>query len=364
MTFNAAGYQFWVWIAGWLLIPALAFLIWRGNRMSRRDAHEFGRYETLLRLMPEDIWKTPEDARQAASGDQRKTARLVRLALRRRKTIKSSLILCAMLFLIIGLGKPQWGARQEKVFKRGIDLVIAVDTSESMKAEDIAPSRMSKARSEIAALLDRLEGNRAALIGFATTTKLHCPLTLDFRGLKSILDNSLSYGIGTNIHNAIEEALKALKNSETKSKAILILSDGEGHTGDIENAIADARSAGVHIFALGVGTAEGGPIPEDSKDNTAAYKKYKGELVWTKLDETTLQQLAKETGGAYFKASDTELEADALAAQIENLEKTEFSQTMTTQKEDRFGIFLFIAIILLAIEAVLGDYGKTEWEEI
>jgi Ca-activated chloride channel homolog len=363
MIFGVSGYEIWIWVAAWLLIPLIVSLQWWSRKRSRMTATKFGAIQTLYRLLPDDMWKQEEDIRRSRVSDPKQHAKLVRLALRRRKNIKDALVVTALIFMAFAIGRPQWGMRQEAVFRRGIDLVLAVDTSESMKAEDIAPDRMKKARSEIAELLDRLEGNRAALVGFATTTKLHCPLTLDFRGLRSILDNSLSYGIGTDIENAINESLKVLAHSETKSKAILILSDGEGHTGDIDKAIAAARNAGVRIFTLGIGTPEGGPIPEESEGNSTGYKKRNGEVVFTHLEEDTMKKLAHDTGGAYFRATDTEIEADSIADLIQKMEKTEFSQTMTTHKEDRFGIFLLVAIFLLAINACLGDYGKIVWEE-
>ena len=257
------------------------------------DAEKFGRYKTILRLMPDDIWKTQSDAQQAHTGDQEIRVKLVRRAFRRRRNLKYSLLLIAAAAIILAFGHPQWGTRQEEIFKRGIDLVLLVDTSYSMNAQDIAPSRLEKAKSEIDSLLNLLEDNRVALVSFAETTRLHCPLTLDFRGLESILDHSLNMGPGTNLKSAVDESLRVLQKSTARTKAILLISDGEDHEGDIDSILNELEAQNVKLFALGIGTPEGGPIPDvensPSADlKNAGYKKKNGEIVWTKLVEEDL----------------------------------------------------------------------------
>ncbi len=364
MEFGVSGTDWILWFAGWCSIFVVVVVIWIGGRKRHEDGERFGQMNVIYRTVTNALWKTSEDLENAGSGDPVHQVRLVRRALRSRRNVKMVFLVGAMVCLVIALGKPRWGMRQEEIYQRGIDIVLLVDTSESMKAEDIAPNRLEKARSEIASLLENLEGNRIALIGFASTTRLHCPLTLDFRGLRSILDNSLTLGQGTNVENAINEGLGLLTKSTARTKAMIILSDGEGHEGDIEKAIQSVRAAGVQIFGVGIGTPEGGPIPEnDGQTPGDGYKKRNGELVWTKLDETTMIRLAKETDGAYYRATPSEQETTSIAAQIENMEKSEFSQTMTTRREDRFGIFIFLAIFLLAIEAALGDFRPIVWED-
>jgi len=362
MEFGVTGFEQWIWITAWFAVPSIVFLLWWGEKKRKSDGKKLGQFNTIFRLVTDDIWKTGSDAQKARYGDQNIRTKAARLAFRKRRNIKSIFLVLAIVCMILAMGKPRWGAKQEKIYKQGIDLVLLVDTSKSMKAEDVAPSRLAKAKSEIAALLAQLENNRVGLVGFASTTKLHCPLTLDFRGLRSILEHSLTLGTGTNIEKAVLKALQVLKGSDVPSKAIIIISDGEGHEGDIDNVIQMAQNTNVNIFCLGIGTMEGGPIPETSGNGSANYKKQHDKLVWTKLTETSLKKIAEETGGQYFRASDTEIEAKSLADEIKSMEKTRFSQTVTTRKDEQFGFFLILAILFLAIELCLGDFGSVTWE--
>ncbi|MBN1550124.1 VWA domain-containing protein [bacterium] len=363
MELGLSGFGWIAWIFGWILVLCCLGVFWLGHKLRRRDIEKFGDVSIIYRMFANDIWQYTHDAEKAENGDQSLRIKRIRQALRRRRNLKIFLYVFAMLLIVIAMGKPRWGTRQEEVNKQGIDIVLAVDTSLSMKAEDIAPNRMTKAKSEIIAFLKELENNRVALVGFASTTRLHCPLTLDFRGMKSILNHSLSYGIGTNLENAVKESVRVFTNSKAQSKVIILLSDGEGHEGTLDKAINMAKSAGIAIYCIGIGTTEGGPIPEVTEEGLAGYKKDKGELVWTKLNEDNLMKLAAKTNGYYFRASDAETEAKYVADKIKQLEKTEFSQTYTTRKEEQFTIFLILAIYLLAVEAVLGDYGILRWEE-
>ena len=368
MEFGLSGTSFGMWLVLWLIIPGIVGLLVWGYRKRKSDAEQFGYYNTVLRLIPDDIWKNRHDVNAAHTGNQDLRTRLIRQAFRRRRNLKFTLLILAAAAIILAFGRPQWGTRQEEIFKRGIDLVLLIDTSYSMNAQDVAPSRLIKAKSEIATLLKLLENNRAALVSFATTTKLHCPLTLDFRGLESILDHSLNMGPGTNIQRAIEESLRVLKKSSARSKAILLISDGEDHEGDLDTILKELKKNDVRLFALGIGTPEGGPIPDVgdgaiSSDKDAGYKKQNGEIVWTRLVEDDLIHLAEVSGGTYYRASSTESEAGLLADDIHKLEKTEFSQTVTTRKEEQFPFFLFLAIFFLLTEVALVDYGTAVWEE-
>jgi len=359
------GLQGWfrgVWVAAWLLVPAWIILVWYSHRKRRKQGDRFGDITLLFRTIDSRIWRTSDDRRRARSGPSKHNRYLVRNAIRSRANLKTGLLILSLFLILIALGRPQWGARQEEVHQQGIDLVLCVDTSVSMKAQDVAPSRLDKARSEIASLLSYLSGNRVGLVGFASTTRLHCPLTLDFRGLRSILDHSFSFGPGTDVEMAIEACIRVLENSDARSRAVVLISDGEDHGGDLDRAIERAREHRIRIFTLGIGTPEGGPIPLGDEEDDG-YKKKNGELVWTRLEEDTMRRLAEETGGAYYRVTAMELEAASLADDIERLEQSEFSQTMVTRREDQFGIFLLIAALLLAVEMVLEPYRTLSWED-
>ena len=363
MDFSASGIHYWVWILCWISIVGVLWTIRRGHKRARKNLDRFGRVGTLFRLIPDEIWRSETDAEKAQRHDPAYAVKSIRRNLRSRRRIKEIILVMALILIVIAVGRPRWGVKQEDIFQKGIDIVLLIDVSLSMKAQDIAPSRLDKAKSEIATILSMLENNRVGLVSFATSTRLHCPLTLDFRGLRSILDHSLSVGPGTNIANAVSGALRVLNKSDARSKAVILFSDGEGHDGDISEVTRELNAAGVHLFCVGIGTLEGGPIPEVSEEGSSGYKKSQGELIWTKLDEDSLKQLAVNTGGAYFRATDMELEAIQLTNAINSLEKTEFSQTVTTRKEERFAVFLLIAVILLALEAGLGDFRAMVWED-
>ncbi|MBN1878997.1 VWA domain-containing protein [bacterium] len=350
------------WVVSWFLIPAFIFLVLWSHRRRIKNATRFGDLKLVLANLPDSIWKQPSDEIKNRSGDPAQRLRLIRRNLRYREISKVLMMMIALLAILTAMGRPQWGTRQEIVHQMGIDLVLCVDTSESMRAQDVAPDRLNKARSIINSLLSQLDGNRVGLVGFATTTRLHCPLTLDYRGLRSILDYCLTLGPGTDIEAAVAACLRVLQNSEARSRAIIIISDGEDHGGNIEKAIDMARSNGVRIYTVGVGTLEGSPIPEGDT-GSQGYKKKDGELVWTKMEESVLVQLADKTGGRYFRASPEETEARILASEIRNLETTEFSQTMTTRQEDQFGIFLLLALLFLSMDCALDRIGTIRWED-
>jgi len=362
LTWGVHGIMRIIWIFSWCIAPLWLLMNWWSHKRRRAKGKSYGDQKLVYATIRQSAWRTEKDYVKARSGDTGQALKLIRQALRSRENLKILLITVALLSIATAIGRPQWGMRQEEVHQQGVDLVLCVDTSESMKAQDIAPSRLDKARSEIASILSQLDGNRVGLVGFATTTRLHCPLTLDFRGLRSILDNSLSFGPGTDVEAAVSACVRILKNSDARTKAILLISDGEDHGGDIDNAIELARTNNIRIFTLGVGTLEGGPIPLGKAENDG-YKKKNDEIIWTKLEEDTMNRLADETGGAYFRITGTETEALSLIQEIDKLEKSDFSQTMTTHREDQFGIFLLIAAMMIALEVVLEPVGRLIWED-
>lgn len=353
--------KFW-WYCSWSIIPLYLVLTWWSHKRRRSQGRVFGDPALIYASIPSSYWKSKKAYRKSRAGDTGHVLSLIRRSKRFRENAKTVLITLALISILMAAGRPQWGLKQEEVHQLGVDIVLCVDTSESMKAQDIAPSRLDKARSIIASLLNQLSGNRVGLVGFATTTRLHCPLTLDFRGLRSILDHSFSFGPGTDIEAAMSACIRVLDNSDARTRTIILISDGEDHGGDIDKAIQMARGADIRVFSVGVGSLEGGPIPlgEDEDDG---YKKSNGELIWTRLEEETMTRLAQETGGAYFRATAVESEVVALTRAVDALEKSDFSQTMTTRKEDQFGLFLLLAGLLLAIELAMESVGTVNWED-
>jgi len=305
------------------------------------------------------LWSSGRRKKVAARfGDSALVERLSASASPLRDRVKSGLILVGTFFLVLALAQPQWGQKTEEVVRSGVDVFIALDTSFSMDATDVAPSRMEKARHIAASLMERLEGNRIGLIVFAGSAFVQCPLTLDYGAAKIFLD-ALSTGVvadpGTNISSALEAARRGFVARESKYKVVVLLTDGEQTEGDPRQAEQKAREEGIVLHALGVGTPGGEPIPvRDERGQVIDYKKDEaGQPVLSRLDEETLSRLALATGGKYFRASDRESEVEEIAGLIQAMETKELTSKLFTRHEERFYWPLGIATALLVVESLI-----------
>lgn len=282
-----------------------------------------------------------------------------------RQGSKAALLIVSVLFLVLTLSQLQCGTHMEMMKRQGIDVVVAIDVSASMLAEDMKPNRISKARQEVRGILDRLEGDRIGLVAFAGEAFIQCPLTLDYSAAELFLD-VIDVGLipeqGTAIGDAIKKATEAFESHERKHKVLILLTDGEDHdTNPIEAADA-ARKEGIKIYAIGLGSQAGEPIPiTDKRGNKAGYKKDKyGEVIVTKLDEITLQKIALNTGGKYYYASPGEMELDKVYDEISKMEKKELEGKLLMQYEDRFQYPLALAIFLIIGEFFLSEKRKNK----
>ena len=279
----------------------------------------------------------------------------------RTKAVLRVVLLCGFFTCsILALARPQWGARLEMVRRKGLDLVIALDTSYSMNTEDIAPSRLEKAKREIRSLIARLKGDRVGLVAFAGTAVLYCPLTLDYGAANlflDVLDTSVIPEPGTALGPAIQTATSAFSATERKYKILVLFTDGEDLEGDIAAAVDKARDGGVIIYTVGIGTPEGKPIPvRDEKGDIVEYRKDSGgQIVVSRLDETALAQIAVNTGGRYFRASASENELDAIYDEISKQEKKELESRLFQNFEDRFQYPLALAIAFLVAELWMSE---------
>ena len=223
----------------------------------------------------------------------------------RRRTIRAVLLCGAVLALAVSLGGPMWGFRWQQVQREGIDLIVAIDTSRSMLATDVNPNRLARAKLAVQDLLAQLGGDRIGLVAFAGTGFLQCPLTLDFGAFSQSLD-AVEAGIiprgGTSLTAAIDTSLAAFEGRQAEHQALVIITDGEDHGSDLEDAIKRATERGVKIYTVGIGTSEGELIP---LERGGFLKDRRGQVVKSRLDETTLQKVANDTGGAYLHATDT-----------------------------------------------------------
>jgi Ca-activated chloride channel family protein len=271
----------------------------------------------------------------------------------RSKAILRTLFLTGFfLFGILAAAHPQWGVRLDTVRRHGVDLIAALDTSYSMNAEDIAPNRLEKAKGEIRRLVQKSGEDRLGLVTFSGTAFVQCPLTLDHGAIDLFLDvagTGMLPEPGTSLASAIETATSAFVEKERKYKVLVLFTDGEDLEGQVDKAVRKAREAGVVIYAVGVGTPQGKPIPiRNSKGEVIEYRKDpNGQIVISSLDERSLASIASQTGGRYFRATTSEAEIDTLAQDIAGLEKKEFESRLFQNYEDRFQYALAVAILFL-----------------
>ncbi len=279
---------------------------------------------------------------------------------RPKAILRSLLILAFFTFAVVALARPQWGARLETVHRRGVDIIAALDVSYSMNAEDVAPNRLEKAKSEIRSLMEKSAGDRIGLVGFSGAAVVQCPLTLDHGAVLLFLDAAtagMAPEPGTSLAAAIETATSAFVAKERKYKVLILFTDGEDLGGQVGRAIEKAKEAGAIIYAVGIGTPQGKPIPiRDAKGDVAEYRKDPdGQIVISSLDERSLAEITDQTGGRYFRATASGNEIDALYQDISGLEKKELESRLQKNFEDRFQYPLALAIIFLAAECWLTE---------
>lgn len=285
-----------------------------------------------------------------------------------RQNLKIFFVVFACFLFLIALARPQIGTKLEEVKRRGLDIFVAVDVSLSMKAEDIKPSRLEKAKHEVARLIDLLEGDRIGLIVFAGEAFIQCPLTLDYGAAKmflDIMDPSIMPVQGTAIGKAILRAVESFVQSERKHKVLILITDGEDTVEDPMKAAELAEKEGVVIYTVGIGSPQGVPIPlyDGSGRRTGFKKDLEGNVVTTKLDSLTLEKIALQTSGKYYNATPSEMELNKIYESIGNMEKKELSSRVFSQYEDRFQYFLGLGLIFLIFDIFYPERkrAKMEW---
>ncbi|HMC83149.1 MAG TPA: VWA domain-containing protein [Candidatus Polarisedimenticolia bacterium] len=277
-----------------------------------------------------------------------------------RWVLRVFLVLVGLTFLVLALARPRWGRRMEEVKRRGVDVLVAVDVSASMLSEDVRPSRLARARGEVASLLDSLGGDRIGLVAFAGEAYVACPLTLDYSAAKvflDVLDPSLIPVPGTAIAEAIRKSTRAFNARERRYKVLILITDGEDHVGDPLVAAREAAAEGVVIYTVGVGTGAGSPIPErDPQGAVTGYKQDReGHIVTSRLDPVKLAEIAEVTGGKYLPATAEGRELREIEARIARMERREVGSRITITYEERYQIPLAVALAALLLEAALGD---------
>lgn len=289
-------------------------------------------------------------------GDHDVVLRLTEGVSKVRQQVKFIAVIIAWAMLCIGLANPQIGSRMENVKRKGIDLVIALDVSNSMLAQDIKPNRLERSRQAISGLINKLRGDRLGIVVFAGKAYMQMPLTTDYAAARlflSTLNTNLIPVQGTAIGDAIELSANSFEEND-HNKAIVIITDGENHQGDAVEAAKNAAEKGIMVYTIGMGLQEGGPIPLYENNRQVGFKKDKqGNTVVTKLNSSMLQQIADAGNGIYVRANNSRAGLDRVFDEINALEKSEIESRVFTDYEDRFQYFIAIALVFLIFEMLL-----------
>lgn len=326
------------WMLALLLVPLMMGLFWFGAWKRGRILARFGDAVLIRKL--------------TASVNQ--TARKV----------KGVLLLSAIAFLALAMARPQFGTRVETVRRRGQDIMVAVDLSRSMLAEDISPNRLDRARLAILRLIRNLDGDRIGLVAFAGDAFVQSPLTVDYTAAAmflSAMGTEMMPVQGTDLGEALRISLDALDEGAREDRLIMVVTDGEDHEGGIEDQLQRAMAGGVTIHTVGIGSTEGVPIPEmDAGGVRRGFKLDEdGNVVTTRLEESTLRQVAEATGGRYVRVAPGVTGLEELVDEISAGEGEELEAREITQFEEQYQIFLGLALALLIAEALIPERRKT-----
>jgi Ca-activated chloride channel family protein len=319
---------------GLLLVPVLGAFFWGTRQARKRALAQFGDLELVQKL----------SATLSRGG----------------RVAKSILMLVAVAFLILALARPQFGTRVETVRSEGQDVMVALDVSRSMLAEDVAPNRLERARLEIMRILQRLAGDRIGLVAFAGNAFVQSPLTVDY-GAAALFLNAMDPDLipiqGTNLGEALTVALDAFEEGTRDQRVLIVVTDGEDHEGEIEEALARALDEGVQIHTVGIGSLDGVPIPEfDASGVRSGFIRDEGgTVVTTRLDESTLERVAQATGGRYFPALGPGANLDPLVEEITGGEGRELEAREITRFDEQFQLFLGLALVLLLAEGLIPE---------
>ncbi|SFS42455.1 vWA domain-containing protein [Lutibacter maritimus] len=278
--------------------------------------------------------------------------------------LKIGVICIALAFLVIALVNPKMGTKLETIKRQGVDIVFALDVSKSMLAEDIAPSRLEKAKQIITRIIDNLGSDRIGVIIYAGNSYPLLPITTDHAAAKMFLQNAdpdMVSSQGTAINEAINRGITYFDMKERTNRFLFIVSDGEDHEENIAYAAEDATKAGIKIFTIGIGTEKGGPIPIKENGNVVSYKKdNKGEVVITQLKPDVLKEIASEGNGKYIDGNRTQETIKTIEDLLLKAEKNEFETKQFSDYKDQFQWFIGLGLLFLLIDVLLLE-KKTKW---
>lgn len=311
-----------------LLIPVVIGIFEWSNIRRRRRLREYGDPSLLEPLMPG--------------------------ASRMRFNLKFWLSLAALFLLVVVAARPQFGTKSKTIRRQGIETVIALDISNSMLAEDVAPNRLEKSKKIISKMIDEMQDDKIGLIVFAGDAYIQIPITSDFISAKMFLESitpSLISRQGTDIRAALNMASRSFTQREGVGRAIIVITDGENHEGGAEEAAREAAEKGMQVFVLGVGSPEGTPIPGDKAND---YRKDKdGNVIVTRLNEQMCQNISKAGNGAYIRVDNTNAAQKLLKKELDKLAKADQETTVYSDFDEQFVTVAWIALALLVAELLI-----------
>jgi len=271
---------------------------------------------------------------------------------------RTSFRIVSLVCIVAALARPQWGSEWQELRRKGLDLMVVLDVSRSMLAEDIRPNRLERSKLGILDLLERLQGDRVGLILFAGTSRAYCPLTIDYAAFRFCLEDSRPELVpvgGTDLNAAIDAVIKAFEKSERSSdKAVLLVSDGEDHDQNIDESIRRLRERNIRVFSVGVGSPEGELIPlKNERGGQDFLKNRENQVVKSRLNEEVLLRLASETNGAYVRAGRLDFGAERLYEEfILKLERDELETRRVQRLREQHAWFSAFALLALIVESL------------
>ena len=305
-------------------------------------------------LMGYGIMRYMRARRVKAFGDPALVEALMPSRSRSKGWVKAVLFSLAFAFFAIGLARPRTGAKLAERNTKGAEIIVALDVSNSMLAQDYSPNRLERAKLSIARLTERLQEDRIGLVIFAGTSFVQLPVTTDYVSAKMFL-NSIDTGSipvqGTAIGDAIRLSIKSFSAQSEKSRVIVVISAGENHEDDAVGAAKQAAELGIKVYTIGVGSAEGQPIPIDGE----LLRDKDGNIVVTKLNEEMLRDIARAGGGAYIHAGGEEFGLNPIIQDIRRMEDEEFGSVVFEEYDEQYMYFFGIALLLFILEMLIGE---------
>ena len=287
-------------------------------------------------------------------GDEELVGRLMPSYSKGKTWIRLTLFSIGFIFFAIGLSRPQIGARLKEHETKGAEIMIVLDVSNSMLAEDYSPNRLERAKLAISRLVDKLRDERIGLIVFAGNSFVQLPITTDYVSAKMFLNSISTESVplqGTAMGEAINTAMRSFSIQSEKSRAVIVITDGENHEDDPVAAAEQAAELGVRVFTIGVGSPEGKPIPYEGE----LLKDKDGEIVVTRLDENILKEVAEAGKGVYVRAGTSEFGLNPVIDEIKKMEDEKYSSIVFEEYDEQFMYFLALALLFFVIEQLVGD---------